>query len=534
MAAGVVPLDHSYQAGTPERYGAVGDGVHDDTYAMTKMISCNTVMTFGPGKSYAVTTISFPYGKQYFVNFNGSHIKGIAASATTCIVALLMEGSTFIGYHVSGHNRASNPNRNYTCGTWWYNSTASSQYNTFLGIRHGYLVRGMIYGALPGGTSTRFAQSENNIYGWRTRGVQNPFYSNCILGVLFFSDPIFVSLHEEWTSPFSYANARALEIYAGAVYVQGGEIQIASSTEGYAADLQDCVLEGMNVETANPIQIIGDGVQIRGGIFSVDVETQPAFKVKAGVAGLLFLSDARFVRAASVGSRSPVPIVDARIAASTFEIFMCGTHSFEWRWSLVGGDSRLVQGGSVRYRNHRMSISAADPNVYVLNTGPTDSLLDGTGFDRLGYTKAGWYLNVDYGAGSKLLNSSVPGPAGYLSSQLSIVATGNAAACIADCSTLDSLRANCIRISPRDLFWISCWMNVTAGGNGKLTARFFDLDGKFVAETVVADSGAVFPGVWKFLEGPLAVPPSAAFMAPGITANESTVSFTDLRLCRAS
>jgi hypothetical protein len=77
-------------------------------------------------------------------------------------------------------------------------------------------------------------------------------------------------------------------------------------------------------------------------------------------------------------------------------------------------------------------------------------------------------------------------------------------------------------------------MNVTAGGNGKLTARFFDLDGKFVAETVVADSGAVFPGVWKFLEGPLAVPPSAAFMAPGITANESTVSFTDLRLCRAS
>lgn len=534
IAAGITPTNTSYPAGTPERYGAVGDGSHDDTAAMTSMISCNSAMTFSPSKTYAVTTISFPSGKEYFVNFNGSTIVGIASSSTTCVVSLLMEGSTFIGYSVSGYNSASNPNMNYTCGTWWYNSSSASQYNTFVGMKHSYLVRGMIYGALPGNTSASVAQSENNVYGWRTRGVQNPFYSNCAEGFLHFSEPIFVSLNNEWSGTFNYTAARALEIYAGVVLAQGGEIQIASSTAGYAADLQSCTLVGMNIETASPIQVIGDGVQIIGGGFSVDVDSEPAFKIKSGVSGTLSISSTRFSRAATLGSYSGSPIVDATSAAATFETYLAETQSTEWRWSLVGGNVRLVLGGRARYRNHRMNITESDPNVYMLNTIPTDSVLDSPSFDHLGYTPTGWNLTIDYGAGSALNKTTLAGPPGYLASQLSLVATGNAAANIASPASLATLQASCIHVSPTDLYWISCWVNPTAGGNGKLTARFFGITGNYLSESVVADSGAISGGVWTFVEGPMPMPAGAAYMAPGITANTSTVAFTDLRVRRAS
>jgi hypothetical protein len=534
VAAQVTPSDTSHPPGTPERYGAVGDGVHDDTGAMTSMISCNSSMTFGPAKTYAVVSIAFPYGRDYFVNFNGSVIRGIADTPTTCVVCLQMQGSTFIGYSVEGHNGVSNPNMHYTCGTWWYNPAHGSQFNTFFGMRHTHLVRGMIFGALPGQTSTSVPQSENSIYGWRTRGVQNPFYSNSAQGFLHFADPIFVSLNEEWSGGFDFSAARALEIYAGNVLAQGGEIQIASSTSGYAADLQACTLVGMNVETASPIQIIGDAVQIIGGQFTVNVDSEPAFKIKRGVHGVLSLNDVRFGRAATLGSYSASPIVDATSAPPTFETYMCGTQSFEWRWNLVGGDARLVQGGRARFRNHRMSITASDPNVYVLDTHLGGSLLDTAAFDALGYTMRGWHLNVDYGAGTTLSNTALAGPSGYLASQLTLDATGGAAANIADTSSLAAIQSSCIHVTPTDLYWISCWVNIIGGGNAKLTARFFNLSGTLLQEAVIADSGAISSGAWKFVEGPLSVPAGAAYMAPGITGIASRVAFTDLRVRRAS
>jgi hypothetical protein len=228
-----------------------------------------------------------------------------------------------------------------------------------------------------------------------------------------------------------------------------------------------------------------------------------------------------------------MPIVDATAAASTFETFMSDTQSFDWRWSLVGGDVRLIQGGVARYKSHRLSITASDPNVYVLDTGGSDLPRAAGGVDHLGYTTSGWHL-LDSGTGATLVNTSGAGPAGYLASQLTLDSPAVAAASMANPASLATLQSTCIRVAPADLFWISCWLNIVKGGNGKLTARFYDLAGSQLPESVVADSGSIGAHAWKHVEGPLHVPANAAYMAPAITASASTVQFTDLRVRRAT
>ena len=526
--AGIIPADYSIPPGTPERYGAVGDGIHDDTEALVSAIKCNSALTFSPGRSYAVTTITFPRPRQFVVNFNGGAIRGIAKSPTDCIVKLEMEGSTFIAYNID-----LNFNPQYACGTWWYNATASSQYNAFFGMKHSYGVRGLVYGALPGMTSTRFAQSENAIYGFRTRGVQNPFYGNHANGVLCFSQPIFVSHNEEWpkNQAFDWAKARALENHAGAVHVEGGEIQLAATTAGYAADLADCRLVGSIIETSVPIRIIGDEVRISGGRTFMTRDDQSQFYIQPALRGSLRFSQVSFQRSAGLGKHSNKPLVDATGAGAQFEVHLSGTESFDWRWTARGADVRLVQGTPARYVDHRMSITAADPSIYVLNSGAA-SLLDGKFVDRLGYSTMGWHLSRDVAA-ARLTATSYPGPEGYLPAQLSLAATGNAAASHVDTANLQSISISALRVRPGETYMITTQIRRSAGASCGIRANFYTLAGQPLSAEIVADSASVSSS-WKEIQAPLAIPASAAFLGAAVYSENSTVLWTDFRIHRCS
>ena len=326
--AGVTPSNTSFVPGNPRRYGAVGNGVADDTSALTQAIASNDSLTFQEGDIYGVTTVTFPLNGPHKVDFNGAWIRGIATNPTNAIVVLAMDRSTFIDYRVDG-----NFSQEYLCGTQWYNAAASSQYNAFFGMSHRFLggiqtssgttVRGMIYGALVGQSSTTFAQSENQIYGWRTYGCQNPFYSNHNNGVLQMSDPIYVCVAEGWpggsispSAPWSYANGRALEIVNGTVNTQGGEIQIATSGTTFAAELTaGCFFDDVIIETDVPIRINGDGVRFAGGRFLQD-QLQPCFAIAAGVTGILSINDMYFTRPATTGSFDNNPLIDASLSGT--------------------------------------------------------------------------------------------------------------------------------------------------------------------------------------------------------------------------
>ena len=615
IAAGVTPTNYVYAPGIPERYGAVGDGATDDTAAITACISSNDTVIFTEGKIYAVTSITFPLNGPHVVNFNGAWVRGIAAVATNCVVSIQTEGTTFYSYAVDG-----NFSQNYLCGTWWYNSSSSSQYNTFFGMRHRYFggaqtgsgttIRALVYGALPGNTSVTNAQSENQIYGWRTRGCQNPFYSNHSNGVLQFSDSIFVSLNEDWTghSGFNFANALCFEAIAGLINVKGGEFQIASAGGTYAANVvSECFFDDIIIETAYPIKIGAPRVRFSGTRYLQDAD-QPCFTIAAGTSGVLYLNDMHFIRPAGTGGFSNQPLIDASAAStivfasapgsgatsatlsgnwsqpsgtynitfsdaevrsctltngattctwtgglnnsvsttaySPYIIELSDTSSFEYRWTCVGADVRLVKGTptvagavTVRYRNHRMSMTASDPNIWVLNTHPTDSMLDIVSFDRIGYATTGWTLTSDAGGSNTLTATTNSGPPGYPAIEISLNASGAGAQAIGtygNPSSLANLQTTALKVVPGELYWVGAWCDISTGSNGKLSARFFNASGTSLGDTVVADNGSIPAGYWKYIEGPLVVPASAAFMCLGAFANTSVIEIADLRLKRAS
>lgn len=531
LAASVTPTNYSVPPGYPKRYGAVGNGSTNDTSALTSCIAANDDINFENGATYAVTTITFPSGRHMSVKFNGAAIRGIASSATDCVVRVKSNTCTFHDYWVD-----LNFNMNYTCGTWWYDAVSASQFNNFFGMNHTYGRRALVYGELPGSSSTSLAQSENNIFGWRTRGIQNPFYGNHANGGLFFSCPHFVALNEEWpVSPtFNWTDARAFENVSGIVVAIGGELIKAASNLGYAADMKTTWMDGIVVETACPIKITGDAVRFDGGArMLMGRDDQPQFYIDVAATGTMQLSDVYFTRAAGTGAYSSQPIVDSS-ANSSFRTLMSNTQSFEWRWSLIGGDVRLVKGGVSQYDNHALSITVADSNIYILKTLPTDSLLDGSSFDRLGYTTTGWTLTNDFGGGTTVTVTSVAGPTGYLAQQVTLHATGQSLMGPGDATSLATIKSSMLRVRPGELYWMAANCNISTGTTAQLQARFYDLTGALVSDVAVADSGGIGTGSWKFVEGPLVVPATAAYMNPSVRGNVSDVRATDLRIRRAS
>lgn len=555
IAAGVTPANYAYPPGVPERYGAVGDGVTDDTAALTNCIAANDTVIFTEDKIYGVTTVAFPLNGPHNINFNGAWIRGISTTPQNAIVVFAAEGTTVFDWRVDG-----NFSQNYLCGTWWYNSTSSSQYNVFFGVKHRYLggvqtssgttVRAMIYGALVGQSSVSNAQSENQIFGWRTRGCQNPFYSNHSNGVLQMTDPIFVCLAEDWpatggvpNAPWSYANGRALECVNGLVNVSGGEIQAAESGMTYAAELANFFGNNIIIEIAEPIRInngtVGTAVFFNGGRILQD-QLAPCFTINSGVTGALTLSAGFYVnRPAGTGAFDNNPMIDASAAGSPFEVLLSDTQSYEYRWTQVGANVQLVKlttGGSVRFRNHQMSMTAADPNLWMLNTGPIDSLLEVAGFDPFGYSTTGWNLTTDFGSGMTMTATTNAGPTGYNANQITLAApsTVQGIASFGNPTSVTTLKSTALTVRPGELYWLSAWANITSGTGVHLGARFFTSAGAVVSDVVVADSGSIGSAVWSFVEGPLVVPATAAFMCPCVLAISSTIEVTDMRLMRAS
>lgn len=536
-SAGVTPTNYAYPPGYPRRYGALGNGTTNDTAALTTCISCNSTVTFTEGDIYGVTSIVFPWHGPNKIDFNGALLRGIATSATSAVMVIQCGETNFHDVLIDLYSATSTPNTNYTCAIWWYNASKSSQWVNIFGLYIRYAVRGVVYGPLPpNAPDNSVLQSENKVYGFQTLGVQNPFYSNVGSGSVHFADPIFYSGADGWTTPDNYnpSVARALEINAGNVFAQGGEIELGGYTTGYAANLQNCYLVGMNIEIACPLQIMGDNVQIIGGLIFGNIAGFSAIHINAEATGLLKIVGTRFARS-SGGAYDESALINGT-AAPTFEIDLSDTASNEWRWGMNGGTDnvRLVSGCVVRYQNHRMSITASDPNIYILRTFPGDSLLDGSSFDRLGYTTSGWTTSVQSGSFIATV-SGLAGPTGYQSAQLE-AGTGGGYGYLysANVSTLANLQATAIRVAPRDLYWASAWIKNVSGGTVKFVASFFNLSGTQLTDQLICDQNYLTDGSWVYAEGPVPVPTAAAYMAIGIYVGANLAAITDLRVRRAN
>ena len=264
--------------------------------------------------------------------------------------------------------------------------------------------------------------------------------------------------------------------------------------------------------------------------------------IPAATTGVLAFNACTMLRAAGNGATDRTAMITS--ASAGFNVSLNNCTSFEWGWAMAGANVKLIVGAVANYNNHRLSITAADPNVYFINTPRVSILPEANAAvstagqppgscDPMLYTLNGWLIDVISGGGSTLTVTTNAGPTGYLATQATLHATGQSLAFNGDPSTLASLKTSALRVRPGETYWLSCWVNAS-GTNAALLAAFFNLAGASVSNQLVADSTSIGQSAWVFAEGPVVVPATCAYMLVGVQGVVTDVQFTDIRLQRAN
>lgn len=522
-------------------FGAVGNRVgnsgFDDTLAIANALNAAIAgprsVLFSPG-SYGVVSITFPLG-QLDITFDRAELVGIATAPTDCIVKMLSEGTRVKNMTI---NMAWNTN--YKCGLWWYNSTASSQLNTITSLRIIYGVRGVVYGEFPGQTSTLFAQSENTIIGFTTRGVQNPWYGNHGNGFMYMVSPMFSCNDEEWalrpagTPAFNWVDGRALENIKGQLTVVGGSVQKAGVPGGFGADIALTRFLGTTFEVVAPLRIVGDGVGFTSRSYvSVTKDSIPQFVLAAGLSNTTTtFNDSDASRAVGVGSYDGSSFFDATGAGLDNTLEIINSRLKEWKNDHISNNTPLVKNARVVLRNVSIQVTAGQPFFNLDNS--TQNLFTLKGIDGTGRTTTGWTA-LD-GSPPTIANN---GPSGKTQSSLQIA---NQLAVAANESSVANIKLSTLPCSPGDRFYFETQAAVVLGGNCNLVAKYYDLNGVAITTNPngfgngiyqiadLANQNGRVGTEWRFISCMFIAPPTAAYVTVGARCDSTTVNLFNMEI----
>jgi hypothetical protein len=518
-------------------FGAVGDGVADDTAAIQAAIDISSTQNRSllfPKGVYGVTTI-FTNKQCCTWYFQQAELKGIASTATDCIVKF--DGVRCMIY---GMVLNVNKNTNYVCALNWYDATASSQYNNFFGLSILFAKKGIIYGPITG-SSTGFAQSENAIFGYTSYGVWVPVTMNHSNGVLFFSGSQLVAHNDGWGVLFDNTQNFAFDAIAGVLVLEGSELQNSiANTSSFGAIVNgigaEVYLNGCITEFNVPFRISGN-LRINGGrvINTQSLTDMFYFPTTANSLSKLYASEVYFYRPNGTGSFSARNFVNNTGAASTIEITFDNCQIWDWAnfVPLVSDNNQSATFNKCRW--YPDGTQNANLEVYLLDT-KNSNLIDKQGIDFKGYTTDGFYGNTQFGGFTFALNADVPNS--FYEKSLSVIPLGQAGVFTIDPTSLATIKSTGFIVKQFDKFVIEGWFRKVTSGTAFIGMAAYDSSGTLLVSGFIPSTSSLqsLTTSWKYIRTTVSIPSgsSAAYVGFGIYGNVTEVRMCGLKISRAN
>lgn len=521
----------------PQWFGAIGDGVTDDTIAIQTTLDTGLDVYF-PNGNYAVSSVRF---NEYATYYGVMTFTGIATISTDAVVELTGYRAQFADELIINQNF----NSFYTSAMKWFsiNGQNPAQYIKISRMAIFNAIIGILFGDLDGESVFDAPQSENSILQLHTRGVEIPIYMNQPNGFLYIGESTIASSKNEWdiNNPgiYDFNTARAVKIYEGSLSISNSEVLKADTQLGIGIEINggSVKFSNVNFEIASQNFDINDGdvfVVNSNAYFS---NSSDAFiDIASDAVGKLFIDNFEMLKA--IGA----------INADTAFIEHNGNNEYEIITSNVALDNQLATSpfkwGSqytIPYKCLISNLSVNDGSVarlsYQMNNNEKENdFLLGKSVNKYCDDLTGWYLLTLYGGGTTMLNvvdapvlgGGKPSP---LTQCIELHATGEAFASTMDTTDLASIMATGLRVRENNLVLVSGWVKAPVQGS---SYKFVLITSDSTGVTIDFDSIAIETGLsdteWRYFEVVKKMLSAYDYVGVGVRGGTSDVRVTGVSL----
>lgn len=280
---------------SPEDYGAIGDGITDDTDAVQDAFDSGKNVLFK--NNYAVTSVIFN-GHEKMVDFHGFKLIGIS---TTDDFVMVIDSAMYNHFkNINIECTSTSAGYYYGCLQIKSSLATQSQFNIFENMRFTLAYHGLVWGAKENETSIENAQSETVIYNLITRSVAFPVLGNQLNGYLsLIGSQIDTNLYEQWPdNRFTENDCVGIKNLVGTIAIYDSTIECTRNENQYGFYGENIYCYDCSIEVAGTVAFITGNFELNDFYngFSGS-QTKTLFIVNNGANGVVKIGGGKFHRA---------------------------------------------------------------------------------------------------------------------------------------------------------------------------------------------------------------------------------------------